>query len=235
LFAQSVHRFGGTLVTWRILFRAFLVAALVVVAPATPIQSQVAAGATLTVTRGTASVVKTDGSTVAPASSGLALGAGDQVATQPLSKALVTFFDGSEIELDPETTLILREITSAGSKTSIAVETVVGATVHRVTTFLDPGSSYRVLSGGSVALVRGTVFTHAAQPTGEVTVSLQQCGRLPGAPANNACLEFPQPGRRMQTGETCTFSQQNGVTTLRCQRQQSSRQSRRSSSSSHSP
>jgi hypothetical protein len=219
-------------VSRRFLVRIVLVVAvLAALVPAAPAHGQQMGGATLTVVRGTAAVVRPDGTTVAPAPSGLSLDVGDQITAQSQAKALVTFFDGTEIELAADTSLILREMTTAGTRTSIAVETLVGSTVHRVVASLDPGSSYQVQSGGSVALVRGTVFSHTTEPNGDVTVSLQQCGQRPGAPPTDRCLEFPQPGRLMRTGETCTLAQRGAVSTLTCR--SSSRQRQRSSS--HSP
>ena len=129
------------------------------------VAAQQAPGATLTVLRGSAAVLTADGSPYSPAPTGMTLGQGDQVAALAGSSALITFFDGSEVELGADATVILRELASRGSRTEITLESVVGSTVHRVVTFTDPGSSYRVESGGTVAAVRGTIFGHRRDPT----------------------------------------------------------------------
>src|SRR4051794_10282464 len=67
-------------------------------------------GATLTVLRGSAAVLRVDGTPISPAASGLTLAAGDQVATVGRSSVLVTFFEGSEVELGADTTIILRNL-----------------------------------------------------------------------------------------------------------------------------
>jgi hypothetical protein len=208
---------GDVLVTGHPAIRPLLLlVVLVLIWPASPALSQPAAGATLTVLRGTVNVLRADGSTVGPAASGLDLGIGDQVATLALSKALVTFFDGTEIELEADTTLVLRDIVVTGTKTAITVESLVGSSVHRVATLVDPGSTYQVKAGGTVALVRGTVFSHTTDDMGDVTVSLQQCGQRPGGSPTTACLEFPWVGRPIQVGESCKASHRGNTTFLEC-------------------
>ena len=49
---------------------------------------------------------------------GQTLGVGDQVATLTGGLALVTFFDGSEVELGAETTVIIREMDQRGGTTT---------------------------------------------------------------------------------------------------------------------
>src|SRR4051794_31950450 len=76
---------------------------------------QISAGATLTVLRGTVSVVKSDGSALAPAGSGQTLGVGDRIATVGRSSALVTFFEGSEVELGADTTIVIQALGSGAN------------------------------------------------------------------------------------------------------------------------
>jgi hypothetical protein len=157
--------------------RLLVVASIIVIIAyqASVVAGQVAAGATLTVLRGTVSVVRGDGSALSPASSGLAVGVGDRVATVGAASALVTFFDGSEVELGGDTTISIQEMSSGpGGQVSIGIENVLGSTINRVATLANPGSSYRVTAGGSVALVRGTVFGHRHEASGSVTVYLTQ-------------------------------------------------------------
>jgi hypothetical protein len=187
--------------------------------PATPAESQLAVGATLTVLSGTANVVRADGTAIGSATSGLDLGIGDQVDTQASSKALVTFFDGTEVELGADASLLLRDMAVNGSQTAITVESLAGSSVHRVATLLAPGSTYQVQSGGTVALVRGTVFNHDVLPNGDVVVDLKECGQRPGEPPTALCLEFPQPGQLMQIGESCMASPRGDVIIIQCVQQ----------------
>ncbi len=146
-----------------------------------------AASATLTVLRGTAAVIRPNGAQLSPAPSGMVLGQGDQVSTLAASGALITFFEGSEVELGANATVALRELAVAGTRTTVTLESIVGTTVHRVITFVDPGSSYRVDSGGTVALVRGTVFSHSAN------------FRAVAVYAN--IVQFPVPGQNLTPGQ----------------------------------
>lgn len=163
------------------------------------VSGQVGAGATLTVLRGTVAVSRADGSSDGRAASGLTLGSGDSVGTVGAqSGALVTFFDGSEVELGGETTIILRDIArGAGGRVNISFENVVGSTVNRVIRMTDPGSSYRVEAGSTVALVRGTVFGHRRSEDGRVTVALVQ--------ADNP-VYFPTDSQLLRVGEVCTVT-----------------------------
>jgi FecR protein len=168
--------------------------------PATRTFAQTAVGATLTVLRGTAAVLKADGTKLSPGSSGLATSVGDQIATVGRSSALVTFFDGSELELGADTTIVVREMASQGGRTTIDVESVVGATVHCVVTLTDPGSSYRVEAGGTVALVRGTVFAHYRDPSGDITVAVA-----------DGDVEFPGPNQHLRKGERRTATERGDI------------------------
>jgi hypothetical protein len=90
----------------------------------------------------------------------MTLAVGDRIATVGRSTALVTFFEGSELELGQEATIILREVRSAaGGAVHITVEDVLGTTVNRVNAFINPNSMYTVQSPGGqvVALIRGSV------------------------------------------------------------------------------
>jgi hypothetical protein len=158
--------------------------------------AQTTVGATLTVLRGTAAVLKADGTPLSPASSGSTVGVGDQVSTLDRSSALVTFFDGSELELGADTSLIIQEMASQGGQTTITIQSVFGTTVHRVVSLTSSGSTYKVEAGGSVAMVRGTVFGHYYDPaTGDVTVAV-----------SDSEVEFPAPGAILRKGERRTYT-----------------------------
>lgn len=121
--------------------------------------AQTPQGATLTTLGGQIGVLRTDGSALQPAPSGLTLTVGNQVATIGQSEALITFFEGTELEIGWNTTIILREITSQGQEVHVTVEDVVGSTVSRIKGFVSPNSSYKIQNpnGQVVALVRGSV------------------------------------------------------------------------------
>jgi hypothetical protein len=159
---------------------------------------QIGQGATLTVIRGAVSVVRTDGTSVSPAATGLLLGVGDKVATVGRSAALVTFFDGSEVELGADTAIAIHEIqaNSAGQIT-IFIENLLGSTVHHIVTFIAAGSTYRILAGGTVTEVHGTTLGHRIDEHGNVTVYLID---------SSGTVTFPNDQTELHNGEACTMS-----------------------------
>jgi hypothetical protein len=123
---------------------------------ADPGEAQVGAGATLVVLGGGVTVATAAGT--GPGNTGQSLNPGDQVTTSANGRALVTFFEGSEVELDSNAALQIAEMNQSGSQTHIGLNALAGSTVHKVLALSDPGSTYRVSAGSSVLLVRGTIF-----------------------------------------------------------------------------
>jgi hypothetical protein len=158
---------------------AAIAALMYVGAVIAPVHAQ-QGGATLTVQQGTVAVVHADGTADGAAPSGSLLRAGDRVATVGKSSAIITFFEGSEVELGPETTIVIQEASGGpNSLVNITVENVLGTTVHRVITLTNPESNYKIEAGGSVALIRGTVIGIRTDENGNVTVALESVGELP--------------------------------------------------------
>jgi len=122
----------------------------------------------MTVLRGQVAVIRPDGSAVR---------AGDEIRTLSETGALITFFIGTEIELGEQTILVVERVSRQGERVDVSLRQVFGATLNRVQTFADPGSSYRINAGGAVAVVRGTTFLLLG-PTSEgavVLVCLEDC------------------------------------------------------------
>ena len=135
------------------------------------VNAQVRDGATMTVLRGQVAVLRPDGSATQPAPTGTAVSAGDEIRTLSGAGALITFFAGTEIELGEETILVVERVTRQGDRVDVSLKQVFGASLHRVQTFSDPGSAYRVEVGGAVAVVRGTTFL-VYGPTDENVVGI---------------------------------------------------------------
>ena len=172
------------------------------ISAASRLRAQGFVGATLTVLRGQVEVVKSDGSVLSPAPSGTTLEVGDAITTAPDSGGLITFFEGSEIEIGGNAGLVIKDIASQGTRTSITVLSLIGATVHNVVTFSDPASSYRVESAGTVAVVRGTAFGHSTSDTGEITIAVAQ-----------GAVNFPrQDEPPLMPGEKRTHNPASGAT-----------------------
>ena len=135
---------------------------------------QITFGATLTVLSGRVSVVRSNGSAVQPASTGLTLNVGDRVATVGRASALVTFFDGSEIELGGDTTISIGDASSeADDVVTFLIQVILGSTIHRVSPMKSASSSYRILAGDAVIEVRGTTAGASVDSDGNATGYLQ--------------------------------------------------------------
>jgi len=164
---------------------ALLAAALLVIAGLALTQFRSAASSTvLDVYAGTVEVAHRGGD-FADADDGQVLGAGDRVRTGADGEALVMFFDGSTLALDPSTTVSIDELTAERSGAlSIVVLQSAGRTWSSVQKLVHADSRYEVRTPALAATVRGTAFevsvddldTHTVQ-TSEGLVRVQAQGR----------------------------------------------------------
>ena len=88
------------------------------------------------------------------------LRAGDRIRTTDNSSAIITFFEGSVIELKSNTEVGITElIIEVGPKsTTISLEQTIGTTINRVQKLVDTASSYEIDTPSAVAAVRGTEY-----------------------------------------------------------------------------
>jgi len=89
----------------------------------------------------------------------MTLNVGVRINTLPDSKALITFYNGSTVELDQSTELEIQNSESEGKSSRIVLKQVLGKSVSRVIELLDPGSRYEIQTPSAYALVRGTLFS----------------------------------------------------------------------------
>jgi hypothetical protein len=103
-----------------------------------------------------------DGLTFEPASDGDVVRAGTTLRTSSSGYAVITYFDGSTVSLDPDTTLTLSTLGSDpdGTKT-ILMRQDFGRTWHVVQRLLTGASRYQVTTPTMTASVRGTSFAIA--------------------------------------------------------------------------
>jgi hypothetical protein len=146
-------------VIWLRLLLVFGLLTLVLPSPAA--LSQIGPGASLTVVRGTVSVSRPDGTAIYPAGTGLTLAVGDIVGTLDRTRAILTFFTGSEVELGSNTTVVIRQLDrDLLDQANVTVENVQGFTVIRVPAGAIASAAVRVLSGETTALVRSGEVGH---------------------------------------------------------------------------
>ena len=133
--------------------------------------------ATLTILRGTVQVRVAGRSDFQVAQDGQTLQAGDQIRTAAESQAIVTFFEGTTLQVEPGSDIALQAVTGvAGQATTIRLQQLVGVTWARVVAFTDASSRFEITTPTSVASVRGTVFRVAVLPdpaTGRLQTEVQ--------------------------------------------------------------
>jgi len=92
-----------------------------------------------------------------------------------ISYALLTFFEGSTIKLEPNTDVEIPRVESAeGGGTEIALKQWLGRTWSRVVKMMDPNSSYEIQTPSAIALVRGTFFTTEVDEAGSTIVQVKE-------------------------------------------------------------
>jgi hypothetical protein len=116
------------------------------------------AGTTLTVLSGDVTVRHGSGD-FAPAADGEVLSEGDAIRTGPDGRAILTYFEGSTVTIEPATELAIDSANStADGGTVVLMTQSVGRTWHVVTKLITSGSKYEVRTPASTASVRGTEF-----------------------------------------------------------------------------
>ncbi len=112
--------------------------------------------ATLTVLTSPVEVQRASGNRET-ASSGFTLVVGDRVFTGSGGTAKLTFFQGTEVDIAPETELMVQEMTQRQSGAStVSFGQAVGSTVAKVASLFNPASRVQVSTQSAVAVIRGT-------------------------------------------------------------------------------
>lgn len=114
---------------------------------------------TITVIGGSVSVRHGAAGTFVAAVDGEVLNAGDAVRTADASRAVLTYFEGSTVTIEPNTELAIDAAAANGSDTIVEMTQTIGRTWHVVTKVVTGGSKYEVRTPASTASVRGTAFT----------------------------------------------------------------------------
>jgi hypothetical protein len=109
------------------------------------------------------------------ANDGIVLQAGSKVTTAADSYALLTFFEGSTLKLQPNTEIEIQTLQKVdASRTEIILKQWVGKTWSRVVKMGDTGSRDEIETPAAVALVRGTLFETEVDDSGSTIVRTTQ-------------------------------------------------------------
>ncbi len=156
----------------RILIVAVIAAGVLI--PATLILTQQRASAAnmvLSILDGTADVAH-GAAGFARAADGYVIAAGDRVRTAEHSHAVVTFLDGSTVEVEPATTITVVQATAAPSGAiTIQLEQALGRTWSSVQKLTRPDSKFGIKTPTAAATVRGTGFVTDVLASGTTTVA----------------------------------------------------------------
>jgi hypothetical protein len=123
-------------------------------------------GCTLSIISGNVEISGTAAGSQA-GTNGMTLDVGTRVKTATDSSALLTFFDGSTVELKSDTDIEITQLESKdGESVTIVLKQWVGRTWSTVVKMADKGSRYQIDTPSAVALVRGTQFLVDVDDTG---------------------------------------------------------------------
>lgn len=103
---------------------------------------------------------------------GMILGSGSRIKTDSDSHALLTFFDGSTIKLEPGANIEIKEIKYSKQRdTGIIVKQLNGVTWSHVSSSLEGKSRFRIETPSAEVTVQGTLFTVAVDESGSTKVA----------------------------------------------------------------
>lgn len=94
----------------------------------------------------------------APASDGETVAAGDRLRTDAAGHAVVTFFDGSTLDIAPATEVTVVAAASHDGAVDLVIAQAIGRTFSSVQKLVDPRSRYEIHTPSITAVVRGTKF-----------------------------------------------------------------------------
>ncbi|HET7721631.1 MAG TPA: FecR domain-containing protein, partial [Acidimicrobiales bacterium] len=116
--------------------------------------------ATLTVIAQPVEVQRASGSRDT-ASSGSTVNVGDRIFTGEGGAALLTFFQGSQVEIASGSELMVQQMEQRGGTngaSTVGIGQAVGSTISRVASLFNPASRFQVNTPSAVAVVRGTIL-----------------------------------------------------------------------------
>ncbi|MFC1964322.1 FecR domain-containing protein, partial [Chloroflexota bacterium] len=136
-----------------------------------------------------------------PGTDGMTLVAGSRVRTAADSHALLTFFEGSTLSLEPNTNIEIQQVERGEQQTTtIILKQWTGRTWSRVIKMTDQGSRYEIETPTAVAAVRGTLFATEVDETGSTEVTTTS-GLVSVVAQGEEVLIPPKQLTRVETGK----------------------------------
>lgn len=168
-----------------------ILAGLILIPPVFSSETTYSRDTTLSILSGDVKVLKAGADEWKKAENGMKLAADDSVRTGPDSYALITFFEGSTLTLEPDTEVLIREIwkSEESDATAVRLRQKVGQTWNRIQKLTDSASAYEIETPAGVGSVRGTTIGMEVEPDGETTMGVfEGQGRFQG---EGIAIELP--------------------------------------------
>jgi hypothetical protein len=126
---------------------------------------------TLSIFTGSVDVIVLGTSDIQPGIDGMTLDAGNRVKTSVDTTALLTFFDGSTIQLEPCTDIEIEQLErNDDQQVNIILKQWTGETWSHVVKMVDRRFHYEIKTPSAIALVRGTQFLTEVDQAGATKV-----------------------------------------------------------------
>ena len=157
----------------------------------------------LSIAEGDVFVMKSGTNSWLEAQVGMTLESGDTIKAGDDSRAVITFFEGSTIELEAGTEISVSELSTAidTGSTTISLKQQIGKTISRVEKLADPASSYEVETPGAVAIARGTIM-HVYVDLLEGTIVGCEAGNVTGTSQGVTVQISPGTQRYAKLGQS---------------------------------
>ena len=134
------------------------------------------------------------------ATSGMEIWGGDSLQTGDDGYALITFFDGSVMEVEADTKISVEELSKAsGGSTNVHINQVIGNTLNHVENLIDSSSNYEVETLAGSAVVRGTIFRMGVEREDGITHTC--ASTLNEEDEENHYIDFINGGKTVEVPE----------------------------------
>ena len=157
----------------------------------------------LSITEGDVLIMKSGTDSWLEAQVGMTLESGDTIKAGDDSRAVITFFEGSTIELEAGAEISVTELSTAldTGSTTISVRQEIGKTISRVEKLADPASRYEVETPGAVAVARGTIMHVYVDLQGGTTLGCE-AGNVTGTVGSVTVQISPGTQRYAKKGQS---------------------------------
>ena len=153
-----------------------IIAAMILVPSAFSSKTSYDESTTLSILSGEVFVMEGDSDTWEEADDGMELAVEDSVKTGDDSYALITFFEGTTMNIEPNTEVSISELAmdEETDSTFVRLRQKAGETWNRVEKLTDSASKYEIETSAGVGAVRGTTIGLVVGADGDTTMRVYE-------------------------------------------------------------